>query len=54
MKLINRMRRMRSDKFSRSLMRENQLTSDDLILPVFVLDGLKKMNLFNLCLAYLA
>jgi porphobilinogen synthase len=42
MKLINRMRRMRSDKFSRSLMRENQLTSDDLILPVFVLDGSKK------------
>ena len=42
MKLINRMRRMRSDKFSRSLMRENQLTSDDLILPVFILDGSKK------------
>ena len=42
MKLINRMRRMRSDKFSRSLMRENQLTSDDLILPVFMLDGSKK------------
>jgi porphobilinogen synthase len=42
MKLINRMRRMRSDKFSRSLMRENQLTSDDLILPVFILDGIKK------------
>ena len=42
MKLISRMRRMRSDKFSRSLMREHKLTVDDLILPVFVLVGSKK------------
>jgi porphobilinogen synthase len=34
-----RMRRMRRDDFSRRLMRENVLTSADLILPVFVLDG---------------
>jgi len=34
-----RMRRMRSDDFSRRLMRENRLSTDDLILPVFVLDG---------------
>ncbi len=34
-----RMRRMRRDDFSRRLMRENQLTSADLIYPVFVLDG---------------
>ncbi|WP_071871488.1 porphobilinogen synthase [Atopomonas hussainii] len=34
-----RLRRMRRDAFSRRLMRENQLTVDDLILPVFVLDG---------------
>ncbi len=34
-----RMRRMRRDDFSRRLMRENALTSADLILPVFVLDG---------------
>jgi delta-aminolevulinic acid dehydratase/porphobilinogen synthase len=34
-----RMRRMRRDAFSRRLMRENTLTSADLILPVFVLDG---------------
>ncbi len=34
-----RMRRMRRDEFSRSLMRENTLTPADLILPVFVLDG---------------
>jgi porphobilinogen synthase len=33
------MRRMRADDFSRRLMRENQLTADDLIWPVFVLEG---------------
>ena len=34
-----RMRRMRRDDFSRRLMREHALTADDLIYPVFVLDG---------------
>ncbi|OIQ82989.1 delta-aminolevulinic acid dehydratase [mine drainage metagenome] len=34
-----RPRRMRRDDFSRRLMRENVLTPDDLIYPVFVLDG---------------
>jgi porphobilinogen synthase len=34
-----RMRRMRAHEFSRRLMRENQLTSNDLIWPVFVLEG---------------
>jgi porphobilinogen synthase len=34
-----RMRRMRRADFSRRLMRENVLTPDDLIYPVFVLDG---------------
>src|SRR3954469_23292657 len=34
-----RMRRMRRDEFSRRLMRENVLTADDLIYPVFVIDG---------------
>lgn len=34
-----RMRRMRRDDFSRRLMRENTLTADDLIYPVFVLEG---------------
>ncbi|MGH8745461.1 MAG: porphobilinogen synthase [Burkholderiales bacterium] len=34
-----RMRRMRRDEFSRRLMRESTLTADDLIYPVFVLDG---------------
>jgi porphobilinogen synthase len=34
-----RMRRMRRDEFSRRLMREHRLTVDDLIYPVFLLDG---------------
>ena len=34
-----RMRRMRRDEFSRRLMRESVLTADDLIYPVFVLEG---------------
>ena len=34
-----RMRRMRRDDFSRRLMREHRLSADDLIYPVFILDG---------------
>ena len=34
-----RMRRMRRDDFSRRLMRESQLTVDDLIYPIFVIEG---------------
>ena len=34
-----RLRRMRRDPFSRRLMREQVLTADDLIWPIFVLDG---------------
>lgn len=34
-----RMRRMRRDDFSRRLMREHVLTANDLIYPVFVLEG---------------
>jgi porphobilinogen synthase len=35
-----RMRRMRRDAFSRALMRETKLTAADLILPIFVREGL--------------
>ena len=35
----SRMRRMRRDEFSRTLMRENRLSPADLILPIFVLEG---------------
>ncbi len=36
---VTRMRRMRRDAFSRRLMRETRLTTDDLIFPVFIVDG---------------
>lgn len=34
-----RMRRMRRDDFSRRLMRETQLTTDNLIFPMFIVEG---------------
>ena len=34
-----RMRRMRRDGFSRRLMRENVVTADDLIYPLFIVEG---------------
>ena len=37
-----RMRRMRRDEFSRRLMREHVLTANDLIYPVFVIDGKRR------------
>lgn len=36
---LTRMRRMRQKEFSRRLMRENSITVDDLILPVFICEG---------------
>ena len=39
-----RMRRMRRDDFSRRLMREHRLTVDDLIYPVFVVEGTKRVE----------
>ncbi|AOV18203.1 delta-aminolevulinic acid dehydratase [Acidihalobacter aeolianus] len=36
---LTRPRRMRRDDFSRRMMRENRLAADDLIYPVFVLEG---------------
>lgn len=38
----SRMRRMRRDEFSRRLMRETRLSTDDLILPVFIVEGEKQ------------
>jgi len=37
-----RMRRMRRSEFSRRLMRENRLSADDLIYPMFVVEGENK------------
>ena len=39
-----RMRRMRRDAFSRRLMREQRLSTDDLIYPVFIIDGRNKVE----------
>ena len=36
---LTRMRRMRTDDFSRRLMRETTLSVDDLIYPIFVIEG---------------
>jgi porphobilinogen synthase len=38
----NRPRRMRKDEFSRRLMREHHLRTDDLIYPMFVMEGHQK------------
>ena len=37
-----RLRRLRAQDFSRRLVREHQLSADDLILPVFVIEGKKQ------------
>jgi len=37
-----RMRRMRRDDYTRRLMREHVLTTNDLIYPVFVMEGSRK------------
>ncbi|WP_077339749.1 porphobilinogen synthase [Pseudocolwellia agarivorans] len=42
-----RLRRMRADSFSRRLMSENQLTVNDLIYPVFVLEGENQREVIN-------
>ena len=39
-----RMRRMRRDEFSRRLRREHRLTTDDLIYPVFVIEGKNRIE----------
>jgi porphobilinogen synthase len=41
---FKRPRRMRADDFSRRLMAENKITADDLIYPVFVLEGKNKVE----------
>ena len=50
---ISRMRRMRRDDFSRRLMREHTLTPDDLIYPVFVLEGQNREEAIALSLIHI-
>ena len=42
-----RMRRMRRSDFSRRLMRENNLSVDDLIYPMFVIEGTSKREIID-------
>lgn len=44
---LTRMRRMRKNDFSRRLMQENALGVDDLILPMFVIEGENKRELIQ-------
>ncbi len=39
---VRRLRRLRRDDFSRRMVREHRLSADDLIYPVFVIDGEKR------------
>ena len=45
---LTRLRRMRTDGFSRRLMRETNLTPDDLIYPLFVLEGNDRLEAIDL------
>ena len=47
----HRMRRLRRHDFSRRLVRENSLSVDDLICPVFVLDGEGKGSVIDILAA---
>jgi Delta-aminolevulinic acid dehydratase len=40
--LTHRPRRMRKHAYTRELMRENTLTTDDLIFPIFIVEGKNK------------
>jgi len=46
------MRRMRRDEFSRRLMREHVLSPDDLIYPVFVIEGKGRTQAVPSCLEF--
>ena len=39
MTMLNRPRRMRESSFSRTLMRENNISVSNLIYPMFVIEG---------------
>ena len=49
---LTRMRRNRYKDFSRRLITESRLTINDLILPVFVVEGDQQLQKLILCRAY--
>ncbi|VVM22199.1 Porphobilinogen synthase (EC [uncultured Gammaproteobacteria bacterium] len=48
--LTHRPRRMRKHAHTRELMRENTLTTDDLILPIFIVEAKINAKVLILCL----
>ena len=52
MLLLKRQRRLRSNKWSINLFRENNISASDFILPIFLTDGKnqKKLNLCQMCI----
>ena len=48
-----RLRRNRKYSWTRRLVRENDLSSNDLILPIFLTEGNKKKLKYQQCLVYL-
>jgi delta-aminolevulinic acid dehydratase/porphobilinogen synthase len=42
---MTRPRRMRKDAFSRRLLREHELTTDDLIFPMFIIEGSSRQTI---------
>ena len=48
-----RMRRNRKTDWSRRLVSESGLTTDDLIWPIFIREGRNVKNLLNQCLVFL-
>lgn len=51
--MISRNRRLRTNDSIRSLVRETSLTTNDLVLPMFVTEGDNKKKPYHLCQAFL-
>ena len=45
MTIIKRPRRMRESSFSRTLMRENNISVNNLIYPMFVIEGIRSVKI---------
>ena len=48
-----RLRRSRKNDWSRRLIEENNLTHNDFILPIFLIDGKNKNKRLNQCLEFI-
>jgi porphobilinogen synthase len=50
---INRNRRLRTSETLRNLIRENTISANDFLVPLFVIEGENKKQEINLCLIIL-